>query len=143
MSLGRSAVEVAGRIYARAAPKATSVDQAITAVSQVTAQLDRVMSNLIGQMGFRAMFSRCVRKIQPSYECLRDIHLDDRSPPLEPLVDCLRAAAPPLILEIGTRILAAFFDLSNGLIGYEVTARMFSDAWPEAFSHARNGAEKS
>ncbi len=49
----------------------------------------------------------------------------------------------PLILEIGTRILAAFFELSDTLVGYEVTVRMFSDTWPDAFSRARNGAEKS
>ncbi len=45
MSLARSALEVAKRIYAHAAPKATSVDEAVAAVSQVTAELDRVMSN--------------------------------------------------------------------------------------------------
>jgi hypothetical protein len=148
MSQSPSAAEVAQRVYAAEASNATTaeratVDEAVAAVTRVSDALERAMSNLVGTMGFRAMFARCVRKVKPRFECLRDAMVDDRAPVLAPLAACLKTAEPAVILEIGRSLLAAFFELSATLVGEELTVRLFSDTWPEAFSHTRDAAENS
>ncbi|MGZ5970972.1 MAG: hypothetical protein ACXWP4_25050 [Polyangiales bacterium] len=127
-------VEMAVRIYSREARDAQTAEETVGAVIRCCETLERAISEVVGEMGFRAMLTRCLRRTKKAYPSLPVLGSGDRSTFYEPLWICLRQQEPALIAEICVALLAGFFDLLSTLIGDELTLRIFRDAWPDAFS---------
>jgi hypothetical protein len=136
-----SATEVAERIYAREGAKATA-DEAVRTVRAIFEHLERATSSVVGEIGFRAMYSRCLRKSRDAYPSLREVEPGARGALFEPLTAHLERQDHAVAIAVGTALVAAFFELLATLIGADLTFRLFRDAWPEALAGPFDSVEK-
>jgi hypothetical protein len=137
-----SAPEVAERIYARKGGKATA-DETVAAVKSVLEQLERATASVVGEVGFQAIFARCLRRAKETYPSLRGMEPGERGALFDPLVSHLSQQDEPTAIAVGTLLLTSFFELLATLIGDDLTFRLFRDAWPEALAGALDSVEKS
>jgi hypothetical protein len=128
--------EIAERIFA---DPATTVDEAIAALTLAHERLASVISTVVGKAGYVAMFARSAQKAKVTEPRLEGVVLADG---IDPLLAHLRREEPPAIRFISIAVVASFIELLFTLIGSELALRLIQKAWPDAMADSFRPREK-
>jgi hypothetical protein len=142
MMSSSSARLLAGRIVADEEARLGSAEEAISAVKAIHEKLARVVSSVLGDAGFNAMFARTLRKMKPAHPCLAAM-TSTQAEALEGLWSCLAAQPPATVRTVAIALLDGFMTLLSTFIGDELTLRLFLSTWPDAVASALATAEKT
>jgi hypothetical protein len=137
-----SARLVAERIVADEEARLASAEEAVSAVRTIHEKLARVVSAVVGDAGFSAMFARTLRKTKPAHPCLASL-TSVQADSLEGLWRCLAGQPPGTVRTVAVALLDGFLTLLSTFIGAELTLRLFLSTWPDAVASALATAEKT
>jgi hypothetical protein len=132
---------MAERVFAETAGKGDDVDEALAAFANVYERLERVLSSVLGDAGYRAILVRSLRKAEAMHPCLEGITLVEAGTFLEPLRIRLRQEEPVTIREASVTLTTYFIELLWTLIGADLTLKLLRRAWPEDITSALNLSE--
>jgi hypothetical protein len=124
--------DLAVRIFAELAGGGASADGALGALTAAHERLGRMLSAVVGDAGYRAIFSRSMRKARAVHPCLAGIVLLESEAFLEPLLARLRTEDGGTIRGVTLDILTNAIDLLGTLIGEELTMTLLEREWPIA-----------
>ena len=114
-----------------AAGAVSSVDFA-NAFKRCHDKLARVISPIVGDMGFDAMFARAIRKTRSTEPSLDGFIAAVGAPFSDQLWAWLGQREPATIRSIGGDALARFLEFLTKLIGEELVLKLVRAAWPES-----------
>jgi hypothetical protein len=137
-----SARRVAERIFADEEARLGSAEEAVSAVRAIHEKLSRVVSSVVGDAGFNAMFARALRKMKPAHPCLA-VTMPPEADTADALWRCLAGQDPATVRTVAVALLDGFLTLLSTFIGDELTLRLFLSTWPDAVASALAPAEKT
>jgi hypothetical protein len=94
-------------------------------------ELARYLSQLVGDMGVRALFARSVASARSTYPWLAAA--TPSAPPWVALRGAMERQEPPAIRDAFAGLLSSFIELLARLIGDGLVRRLMNDVWPEVF----------
>ncbi len=134
--------EMAERVFAEKTGGLASVDDAVAALENAYERLEYVLTSVLGDVGYRAIFVRSLRKTKIAYPCLEGVATIESEAFLEPLLSRLRQQDPGTIGAVSVALLTHLVELLWTLIGAELTLKLLRRAWPEDVTSALNLLEK-
>ena len=138
-----SVQEMAERVFAEKTGRLTSVDDAVAALENAYERLEFVLTSVLGDVGYRAIFVRTLRKIRVAYPCLEGVTTIESEAFLELLLESSAATRPWHDPRGEHRpFLTHLVELLWTLIGAELTLKLLRRAWPEDVTNALNLLEK-
>ena len=139
MPRDRSAAEVADRIIGRGGTDAA----ALAEVQVVFTALENAMSAVLGEAGYQALSSRCIRKSAVRFPLLGAVVPTGARPHLAPLFVRLQTESAATIRAVGVEIFTQLLELLATLIGGDLTMKLLRRAWPDTLEQDAERAEKS
>jgi len=131
--LGELPREIAERVLGGAPEESASSDRIVRAFAAACERLDRTMSSILGELGYRAMLTRCLRSVKAAHPCLDGVLLGEGEVFHQPIVTCFEGEEAPVVFAASSALFSQFITLLEALIGSQLTTTLFRRAWPEAF----------